>query len=92
MRSAWQTPSVIPGQWSQTRVFKVYSGAFLSSGEDVKRLMVAVIDGRPVYVRDIATVTEEPSDAGHSVGYYTGPAGDGTEAAGQCPRCYLGDC
>ncbi len=72
-----------------TRVFKVYSGAFLSSGEDVKRLMVAVIDGRPVYVRDIATVTEEPSDAGHSVGYYTGPAGDGTEAADNAPAVTL---
>ncbi|MEB4592168.1 efflux RND transporter permease subunit [Candidatus Thiothrix sp. Deng01] len=54
------------------RVFRVYSGAFLNSAEDVKRLMVAVIDGRPVYVRDVASVTEEPSDASRSVGYYTG--------------------
>jgi multidrug efflux pump subunit AcrB len=62
-------------------IFKVYSGAFLNSAEDVKRLMVAVIDSRPVYVRDVATVTEGPSDANRSVGYYTGPAaGDGEKA------------
>jgi multidrug efflux pump subunit AcrB len=71
------TGAVEPDQ----RVFRVYSGAFLSSAEDVKRLMVAVIDGRPVYVRDIATVTEDPSDAGHSVGFYTGVAGHSTEKA-----------
>lgn len=71
------TGSVEPDQ----RVFRVYSGAFLSSAEDVKRLMVAVIEGRPVYVRDIATVTEEPSDAGRSVGFYTGVAGNSPEKA-----------
>lgn len=64
------TGAVEPDQ----RVFKVYSGAFLNSAEDVKRLMVAVIEGRPVYVRDVATVKEEPSDATRAVGYYTGPA------------------
>lgn len=64
------TGAVEPDQ----RVFKVYSGAFLNSAEDVKRLMVAVVDGRPVYVRDVATVTEGPSDAVRSVGYYTGPS------------------
>lgn len=68
------------------RVFRVYSGAFLNSAEDVKRLMVAVIEGRPVYVRDVATVTEEPSDASRSVGYYTGPAsGDAGEKADNAP-------
>ncbi|MDD5393308.1 MAG: efflux RND transporter permease subunit [Thiothrix sp.] len=63
------TGAVEPDQ----RTFKVYSGAFLNSAEDVKRLMVAVIENRPVYVRDVATVTEGPSDASRSVGYYTGP-------------------
>ncbi|WMP18795.1 efflux RND transporter permease subunit [Thiothrix lacustris] len=80
------TGSVEPDE----RVFRVYSGAFLSSGEDVKRLMVAVIDGRPVYVRDVATVTEEPSDAGRSVGYYTGSGDvDGKEQADNAPAVTL---
>ncbi len=79
------TGSVEPDQ----RVFKVYSGAFLNSAEDVKRLMVAVIDGRPVYVRDVATVTEEPSDAVRSVGYYTGPGV--VERGGWLHKLFSGD-
>ena len=35
--------------------------------------MVAVVNAQPVYVRDVATVTEGPSEATRSVGYYTGP-------------------
>ena len=61
---------------------KVITGSFLQSAGDVKRLMVAVIDGRPVYVRDVATVTEGPSEATKIVGYYTGKAGK-TEGADQ---------
>ncbi|EIJ35688.1 efflux RND transporter permease subunit [Thiothrix nivea] len=72
------------------RVFRVYSGAFLNSAEDVKRLMVAVIEGRPVYVRDVATVTEEPSDAARSVGYYTGhELPEGAEQADNAPAVTL---
>jgi multidrug efflux pump subunit AcrB len=51
--------------------------------------MVTVIDGRPVYVRDVATVTEQPSEADRSVGYYTGPAGDGKEQADNAPAVTL---
>ncbi len=53
---------------------KVITGSFLQSSEDVKRLMVAVIDGRPIYVRDVASVSEGPSEATKIVGYYTGKA------------------
>lgn len=62
--------SVEPGN----KFVKVITGSFLQSAEDVKRLMVAVVDGRPVYVRDVATVTEGPSEATKIVGYYTGKA------------------
>ncbi|MEZ5536382.1 MAG: efflux RND transporter permease subunit [Thiolinea sp.] len=53
-------------------VYNVYSGSFLTSAADIKRLMVAVIDGRPVYVRDVANVVEGPSEATRMVGHYTG--------------------
>ncbi|WP_020395435.1 efflux RND transporter permease subunit [Thiolinea disciformis] len=55
-------------------VYKVYTGSFLTSAEDINRLMVTVVDGRPVYVRDVADVKEGPSEAKSMVGYYTGPA------------------
>ncbi|WP_020558947.1 efflux RND transporter permease subunit [Thiofilum flexile] len=59
---------------STNRVYQVYSGAFLNSADEIKRLMVAVINGRPVYVQDIAEVKQGPGDASSMVGYYTGAA------------------
>ena len=50
----------------------VYTGSFLTSAEDINRLMVAVVDGRPVYIRDVADVIAGPSVANKTVGYYTG--------------------
>ncbi len=71
--------SIEPGD----KFINVITGSFLKSAEDVKRLMVAVIDGRPVYVRDVATVVEGPSEASKIVSYYTGKAtaDDGSERA-----------
>jgi multidrug efflux pump subunit AcrB len=56
------------------KTFKIVTGSFLTSAQDVNRLMVAVVDGRPVYIRDVAKVTEGPSDSTRMVGFYTGPA------------------
>lgn len=71
------TGDVEPG----SLIYNVYSGSFLKSAADIKRLMVAVIDGRPVYVRDVANVVDGPSEASRMVGYYTGHAADGEEKA-----------
>ncbi|HPY39964.1 MAG TPA: efflux RND transporter permease subunit, partial [Thiolinea sp.] len=62
-------------------IYKIYSGSFLSSAQDIKNLMVTVVNGRPVYVRDVAEVKEAASDAAHMVGYYTGAAAKVTETA-----------
>ncbi|MEZ5448230.1 MAG: efflux RND transporter permease subunit [Thiolinea sp.] len=62
-------------------VYQVFSGSFLRSAQDVKRLMVAVIDGRPVYVRDVANVVEGPGEASRMVGFYTGHEADVEERA-----------
>ncbi|HHH46210.1 MAG TPA: efflux RND transporter permease subunit, partial [Thiotrichales bacterium] len=48
-----------------------YTGAFLKTVQDIESLVVAIQDGSPVYVRDIATVVAEPADARRLVGYYT---------------------
>ncbi len=49
---------------SANREFVLETGEFLRSAEDVERVVVGVHGGRPVYVRDVARVTdggEEPS-------------------------------
>ncbi len=38
------------------------TGAFLQSADDVERVVVGVYEGRPVYLRDVATVIEGPEE------------------------------
>ena len=67
-------------------VVTIVTGSFLTSADDVNRLMVAVVGGKPVYVRDVATVKNEPSEASKMVGYYTGAAAEeGLEKATAAP-------
>ena len=44
------------------RYFDVYTGAFLASAEDVAALVVGASQGRPVFLRDVATVTQGNSE------------------------------
>ncbi|MES9958983.1 MAG: efflux RND transporter permease subunit [Sedimenticola sp.] len=55
--------------------FRVSSGAFLKSAEDVARLVVTSRHGQPVYVRDLARVVDGPAEAEQLVMYHSGPAG-----------------
>jgi multidrug efflux pump subunit AcrB len=54
--------------------FKVFSGAFLTTAEEISRLVIGVHDGAPVYVRDIAQVIHYPEETKQLVSYYTGAA------------------
>jgi len=54
--------------------FTLHSGAFLKSAEDVKRLIIGVREGSPVYVRDVALVSDGPAETRSMVRYFTGPA------------------
>ncbi|MDX1352776.1 MAG: efflux RND transporter permease subunit, partial [Thiomicrorhabdus sp.] len=51
--------------WQQS--FKVYTGDFLTSEEDIKNLIVGIKDNAPVYVRDIAQVTSDAEVASNLV-------------------------
>jgi multidrug efflux pump subunit AcrB len=64
--------------------FSVYTGSFLRTAEEVSRLVIAVRDGAPVYLRDIAQVFHGPQETGRMVTYHTGPAyqGDGPVSHG----------
>ncbi len=58
--------------------FHVYTGAFLNSAQDVSNLVVAVRQGAPVYVRDVAWVYQAPEETNKMVTFSTGPAHDGS--------------
>jgi len=58
------------------RAFTVYSGAFLTTAQDVDNLVIGIHDGAPVYVRDVADVQQRPSDPTQLVSFYTGAAAD----------------
>jgi len=56
--------SVTAGTFSRfNRVFTIVSSSFLSSAKEVERLMVGVRDGRPIYLRDVATVVDGAEEA-----------------------------
>ncbi|MCK5719929.1 MAG: efflux RND transporter permease subunit [Thiomargarita sp.] len=55
--------------------FIVYTGRFLRNAEDVKKLVVGTFQGTPIYVRDVANVTQGPEKEPYQmVNYYSGPA------------------
>ncbi len=53
---------------------RIYAGSFLRSPRDVENLVVRVIDGTPIYVRDVANVSWANEEASSYVNYYSGPA------------------
>ena len=62
--------------------FSVRTGSFLTSADEIERLVIAIRQGAPVYVRDVARVSHEPAEAKHMVTFFTGPAYEGdTESA-----------
>ncbi|MCP5372933.1 MAG: efflux RND transporter permease subunit [Hyphomicrobiales bacterium] len=66
---------------SSDNSFKLYTGSFLHQASDVERLVVGVHNGRPVYLRDVAQVSEGPGEYQNYVFYFTGPAYQGDAQA-----------
>ena len=54
----------------------VQAGTFLTTPDEVASLVVGVVDGRPVFLADVATVALGPELPTHYVSYGTGPAND----------------
>ncbi|MCK4674595.1 MAG: efflux RND transporter permease subunit, partial [Gammaproteobacteria bacterium] len=65
--------------------FKVYTGSFLQSAQDVENIVVGIRNGIPVYIRDVANVLHGPSEVHSMVNHYTGPASVETEVADGAP-------
>ncbi|WP_049757856.1 efflux RND transporter permease subunit [Magnetococcus marinus] len=54
--------------------YRVYTGSFLKSAEDIKRLVVGTHQNVPVYISDVARVFSGPAETNQLVNYYTGAA------------------
>lgn len=74
--SAANAEAVVGDLEASGQVSRVYTGSFLKSEEDMRRLIVGVYQGRPVYLRDVATVRRGPGEAAQLVNYYTGAASE----------------
>jgi multidrug efflux pump subunit AcrB len=61
---------------------RVVAGPLFQRAEDVGRVVVAVRDGRPVYVSDLARVADGPDEAKDAVFFSPGPAWPGGARAG----------
>ncbi len=59
--------------------FAVEAGSFLHSAEQARRIVVAVPGGRPVYLGDVATVTDGPEEAADYVYFGMGGAVNGED-------------
>jgi multidrug efflux pump subunit AcrB len=57
-------------------VYGLRTSAFLETAEEVESIVVAVADGRPVLLRDVAGVTDGPEEVSTLTRVAFGPAGD----------------
>ena len=65
--------------------FSVTTGSFLRSADEIARLVVGTFNEIPVYVYDVARVSQAPEDASQLVAYYTGAAAPKGELANGVP-------
>ncbi len=63
----------------------VHTGGFLKNIDDVGRVVVNVFKGRPVYLRDVATITDGPEEPDQYVFFGTGPANEHSKMTSNSP-------
>ncbi|MDV5168424.1 efflux RND transporter permease subunit [Photobacterium rosenbergii] len=69
----------------QGRVFELESGQFVRNARDVAHTVVNVVNGQPVYLQDIATVTDGPDEAENQTWFRWGMAAEGDNQGGREP-------
>jgi multidrug efflux pump subunit AcrB len=72
-------PGAYPSQEGQ---IILHAGGFLKNAEDVKRIVLSVHSGRPVYLGDVALVSDGPAEPDQYVFFGTGPAANGKKISG----------
>jgi len=76
---------------AEGRLAPVRAGEFLANRDDVGGLIVSVRNGNPVYLDDVATVTDASGAPSHYAWFGTGPAGapPGADPVDQAPAITL---
>jgi multidrug efflux pump subunit AcrB len=74
---------------SDNREVLVETGTYLASAGDVRRLVVGVQDGRPVYMSEVARVEDGPDQPSRYVWTGLGPGAQLAEAGGEHPAVTL---
>ncbi len=72
---------------SDNRLITVQAGDFLRRRQDVESLVVGALNGKPVYLADVATITDGPAQPDRYVWLGAGPAAaaKGITASGEFP-------
>jgi len=72
---------------SGNREILIQTGTFLESSADVKKLMIGVHEGKPVFMSDVAQIVDGPDQPGRYVWLGTGPAAklQGVKKTGEYP-------
>ena len=69
--------SVLAGTFDHNdRDVRVQAGQFIADAQDLRNLVVGAWNGRPVYLRDVAEVTDGPGEFLDYVRFHRGPAWD----------------
>jgi multidrug efflux pump subunit AcrB len=63
--------------------FSVRTGSFLTNAKEIGRLVIGIRNGSPVYVRDVANVSQQPAEPSHMAAFYTGPGYEGNKEGAQ---------
>jgi multidrug efflux pump subunit AcrB len=76
---------------SGNQEIQVQTGVWLESAGDVKRLVVGVQDGKPVFMEDVTSIVDGPDQPSNYVWFGSGPAGatKGIAAQGETPAVTL---
>jgi len=63
------------GSFSQSnRELVVETGGFFQSSKDVENLVIGAVDQKPIYLRDVAEITDGPAEPSQYVFFGAGPA------------------
>lgn len=68
----WKLPAGL--MTADNRTTEVQIGAFVKNADEVRNLVVATMNGKPVYLRDVADITDGPEEPAQYVWMGSGPA------------------